>query len=75
MHSPTLLLESSLQDILSEEVNIVVQSSLKKIGNRMCGKGRFRIYGIGGRHIPQILISLANDLIYANDFIHVLYLS
>merc|ERR1711884_263845 len=34
-------------------------------------KGSFRIYGLGGRHIPQILISLANDLIYANGFIRV----
>ena len=34
-------------------------------------KGSFRIYGLGGRHIPQILISLANDLICANDFIRV----
>ena len=27
--------------------------------------------GLGGRHIPQILISLANGLIYANGFIRV----
>ena len=25
----------------------------------------------GGRHLPQIVISPANDLIYANDFIRV----
>ena len=32
-------------------------------------EGRFRIYEISGQHIPQIIVSFANDFIYANDFI------
>lgn len=48
------------------------QPLLCNIKTCLAHKGRFRIYEIWrGQHLPQILISLANDIIYTNNFIHV----
>ena len=70
---------SSRYDVLTFCIEVMTileikQICEKKIDNHCLGKLQ-NLWNGWGRHIPQILISLANDLICANDFIRVLYFS